>query len=229
LKSALLISLLIALLAQVSLAQTDSPAATIGNRGNQLVGIRLGVYHFTTDETVAPSEGLEIIGSKKDGFAAEFFYNYFLLDQLAFEFSLGSASRADIIFRSAEIGEFFGSINVFPIAVGMKVTPLSGLVSDRYQPYFHGGGSLVITRELFEGIRRVDYQALLNRGGPLSRAAFGWWAGFGFESYVSARICVTSSFKYHSIDYSESIGGFKDHSGYQIAFGVAYIFRKKSG
>lgn len=227
-RSVLLISLMLTLLAQVSFAQTDAPATIIGNRGNQLVGIRLGVYHFTTDETVSLSEGLEIIGSKKDGFAAELFFNYFPLDQLAFELSLGSASRADIIFRSAEIGEFFGSINVFPIAVGMKVTPLSGLLSDHYQPYFHGGGSLVITRELFEGIRRVDYQALLNRGGALSRAAFGWWAGFGFESYVASKICVTSNFKYHSIDYSESIGGFKDHSGYQITFGVAYIFRKRS-
>jgi hypothetical protein len=192
------------------------------------VGIRLGVYHFTTDETVSLSEGLKIIRSKKDGFAAEFFYNYFLLDQFGFEFSLGSASRADIIFRSVEIGEFFGSVNVFPIAIGLKVTPLSGLVSEHYQLYFHGGGSLVITRELFEGARGVDIDAYLDRGGAQSRTDFGWWAGFGFESYVSSRICVTSNFKYHSIDYSESIGGFKDHSGYQITFGVAYIFRKKS-
>ena len=227
-RSALLIPTLLTLLAQVSFAQTDLPAAAMGNRGNQLVGIRLGVYHFTTEETVSPSEGLEIIGSKKDGFAAEFFYDYFLLDQLGFEFSLGSASRADIIFRSDLIGEFFGSVNVFPIAVGMKVTPLSGLVSERIQPYVHGGGSLVITRELFEGARGVDIEAYWNRGGSQSRTAFGWWAGFGFESYVSSRISVTSNFKYHSIDYSESIGGFKDHSGYQITFGVAYIFRKKS-
>ena len=227
-RNTLLVSLLITLLAQVSFAQTDSPENTVGNRDNQLVGIRLGVYHFTTEETVSPSEGLEIIGSKKDGFAAEFFYDYFLLDQLGFEFSLGSASRSDIIFRSDSIGEFFGSVNVFPIAVGIKLTPLSGLISKHYQPYVHGGGSLVITRELFEGARGVDIEAYWNRGGSKSRTAFGWWTGFGFESYVSSRICVTSNFKYHSIDYSESIGGFKDHSGFQITFGVAYIFRKRS-
>jgi hypothetical protein len=228
LRNALLVSLLIALLAQMSSAQTDSPATTVGNRGNQLMGIRLGVYHFTTDETVAPSEGLEVVGSKKNGFAAEFFYDYFLLDQLGFEFSLGSASRADIIFRSDSIGELLGSVNVYPIAIGIKVTPLSGLVSDHYQPYLHGGGSLVITRELFEAGRGVDPVAYWDRGGAQSRTDFGWWAGFGFESYVASRICVTSNFKYHSIDYSESIGGFRDHSGYQITFGVAYIFRKKS-
>jgi len=228
LRSIILSVALLTSLVQASFAQTDSATTVMGNQGNQLAGVRLGVYHFTTEETASPSEDLEVIGGEKNGFAAEFFYNYFLLDQLGLEFSLGSSSRGDIIFRSDEIGEFFGSVNVYPIAVGIKVTPLSGLVSDRYQPYFHGGGSLVITRELFEGVRSVDLQALWDRGGTQSRTDFGWWAGAGFESYVSTGICVTSNFKYHSIDYSKSIGGYNDHSGYQVTFGVAYIFRKKS-
>lgn len=216
------------LLAEAPFAQSDSPEGVIGNRGNQLLGIRLGVCHFTTDEATSPSEGLEVIGGSKNAFTGELFYNYFMLDQLALEFCLGSNARGDITFRSPEIGEFFGSVNVYPIAVGIKLTPLSGLVSDHYQPYFHGGGSLVVTRELFESANYVDIYAYYDRGGQKSRTDFGWWAGFGFESYIMSSVCVTSSFKYHSIDYSKSIGGYKDHSGYQITFGAAYVLRKKA-
>jgi hypothetical protein len=222
-----IIAVLLFMAAQVTLAESNASSGIIGNRGNQLLGVRLGVYHFTTEETVSPSRGLDIIGGHRNGFAGEFFYNYFPLDQLGLVATLGSSSRSDIIFRSQEIGEFFGSVNVYPIAVGIKLTPVSGLVSDRYQPYFHGGGSIAITRELFEGVRSIDLEAYWGRGGSQSRTDFGWWVGTGFESYVASNICVTSSFKYHSIDYSESIGGYRDHSGYQVAFGVAYIFRKR--
>jgi hypothetical protein len=45
---------------------------------------------------------------------------------------------------------------------------------------------------------------------------------------VMSSVCVTSNFKYHSVDYSKSIGGYKDHSGYQITVGAAYILRSKA-
>ena len=191
-----------------------------------MAGIRLGAYHFTTDEDAVPSDGFEIKRGGKDGFAIEAFYNYFFLDQVGVEATLGSANRDDLIFESEEIGQLFGSANVYPIAVGIKLTPLSGLVSDHYQPYFHGGGSLVITREMFQGGKFKDLYALYERGSK-SRTDFGWWIGAGFESYISSVVCVTSNFKYHFIDYSKPIAGYKDHSGYQITLGVAYILRKK--
>lgn len=209
-------------------ATAGSSDQPVGNKGNQLVGIRIGAYHFTTEEKLSLSKGLEVSGGSKDAVTAELFYNYFVLDQLAFELSLGNSSRSDITFKSDEIGEFFGTVNVYPIALGVKLTPLSGIVHEHFQPYVHGGGSLVITREIFEGIRSIDLEEYLDRGGEQSSTDFGWWAGAGFESYVSSRICVTSNFKYHAIDYSESIGGYKNHSGYQIMVGVAYIFRKKT-
>lgn len=223
--SLLIMLALTALPLTVLAGSSDQP---IGNKGNQLVGIRIGSYHFTTDEELSISEGLEISGGSKNAVTAELFYNYFFLDQLGFEFSLGSATRSDITFESDSIGEFLGTVNVYPIAVGVKLTPLSGIVSEYFQPFVHGGGSLVITREMFEGARRIDIREYLDRGGEQSKTDFGWWAGAGFESYVSSRICVTSNFKYHSIEYSESIGGYKNHSGYQIMVGVAYIFRKKT-
>jgi len=216
----------LALLVQAAWAQDNSHKAIKGNRGNQLVGLRIGVYHFTSNEESIFGDNLVSSSITKNGFAAELFFNYFFLDQVALEVSLGNANRGDILFENDSIGRLFGSASVYPIAVGIKVTPLSGIIRDRYQPYIHGGGSLVVTREIFEGGRLTGPYTFYDFSSK-SRTGLGWWVGGGFESYVSSTIAVTSNFKYYSIDYSKYIAGYKDHSGYQISVGVAYIFRKK--
>jgi hypothetical protein len=197
-----------------------------GNRGNQLLGVRIGLLHYTSSDKQTYPEGVVFSGAIENGFVAEAFYNYYFLDQLGLEISLGNANRGDIVFESDSIGRLFGAASVYPIAVGLKLTPLSGIVRDHYQPFLSAGGALVITRELFEGgylTNPYDYYDLSTK----SKTDVGWWVGGGFESYVSSTICVHSSLTYYGIDYSEPIAGNKDHSGYRLAFGIAYIFRKK--
>ncbi|MBU1318970.1 MAG: outer membrane beta-barrel protein [candidate division Zixibacteria bacterium] len=223
----LMTALLFTLLLQAAWAQDDSHNTIKGNRGNQLVGVRLGIYHFTSNEESIFGDNLISSSTTNNGFAAEVFFNYFFLDQTALEVSLGNANRGDILYENESIGRLFGSAGVYPMTLGLKITPLSGIVSGHYQPYIHGGGSLVVTREIFEGGTLYTDQYAYYDFGSKSRTAFGWWAGGGFESYVSSTIAVTSNFKYYSIDYSKYIAGYKDHSGYQISVGIAYIFRKK--
>jgi hypothetical protein len=226
LKSSFLGLLIFSILAQLCFAQQGSDVVIVGNRGNQLVGARVGIYHYTTNEKSIFSDNLVASSTTSDGFAAEVFYNYFLLDQLAMEISLGSANRGDILYEDST-ARLFGSANVYPMTFGIKITPLSGLVSDHYQPYVDGGGSVVVTREIFEGgTLYTDYYSPYDFGSK-SKTSVGWWAGGGFESYVAQTLAVTSNFKYYSIDYSKYIAGYKDHSGYQISVGLAYIFRKK--
>jgi opacity protein-like surface antigen len=193
----------------------------------QYIGVRIGLFHTTsTDESVFVDLPVtSSIGS--NAISAEFFYNYFFLDQIGFEIILGSISRGDIEFVDDSSYRLLGSANVYPIAIGLKLTPLSGITSRSFQPYIHGGGSLVVTRELYESGQLAGQYNDLYAFGSRSETDFGWWAGGGLESFVSSSVCITSDFKYQSIKHGEYIAGYKDHSGYQITFGVGYIFRKR--
>jgi len=197
------------------------------NKGTQAVGIRIGVHHFTTGEEAEVTEGLRVEPGGQEGFAAEAFYNYYLLDQLAFEVSLASAHRSDVTFKSTETGAvFFGTANVYPMSVGIKVAPLASMLSEKYQPWFAGGGSLVITRELFEAARDIDLEEYFDRG-EKSKTDLGYWLGAGFDSFISRSFGVTGSFKYFGIEYDSPVAGYRDHSGWQITVGVSYIVRKR--
>ncbi len=202
-------------------AQSDEQNVLIGNKGNQMLGVRFGVHSFTTNEE-GTFEDLDVNTSTDVSFAAEFYFNYFLVDKLGMELSLGSAHRGEVVFRDSNSALVsYGSANVYPMSVGLKATPLSGWVSDHYQPFFLIGGSLVVARRIFE-----TGDLGLYAYGTESETDFGWFWGAGFESYISHSICVSSSFKQYSIDYSDYIAGYKDHSGWQIIVGIAYIWRQ---
>jgi len=217
--------ILVLVISSACFAQTEEAEPIRGNKGNQIIGIRLGIYHFTTAEESIFGDNLVFSGAHENGFAAEFFFNYYFLDQLALEVSLANANRGDILFESDSIGRLFGSANVYPMAVGLKFTPVSGIISEKFQPYFFGGGSLVITREIFEGGTLYGPYTFYDFDSK-SRTDVGWWAGGGIESYLSRKILLSSSFKYYSIEYSKYIAGYKDHSGYQITVGIGYNFKK---
>ncbi len=191
------------------------------------MGVRIGLYHTTsTDKSVFV--GLPVTSSiGRNALSAEFFYNYFFLDQIGFEIILGSISRGDIEFEDDFDHRLIGSANIYPMAIGLKLTPLSGITSRKFRPYIHGGGSLVVTRELYEGGQLAGQYNDLYAFRSRSETDFGWWAGGGLESFVSSSVCITSDFKYQSIKHGEYIAGYKDHSGYQITFGVGYILGKQ--
>jgi hypothetical protein len=225
-RSALIAVLVLVAVAGFAAAQEDLDG---GGRGDQLVGLRFGLYHNTGDRGAAPDSSPSPVRSNisENAVTMEFFYNYYVLDWLAFEGILGTISRGDVEFSDDLGNRAFGSASMYPIQVGLKLAPLSGHVSDNYRPYIHGGGALFVVREIYEGGYLAspydDYYTFATR----SKTKFGWWLGGGFESYVSQTICLTSDIKYESISYSDIIAGFRDHSGYQITVGVAYIFRHK--
>ncbi len=225
LKLTVLVIAMISLCASVVFAQNQRQEDT--KRKLQYAGVRIGLYHTTaTDES--PFEGMPVtsnIGS--NAVTAEFFFNYFFIDQIGFEVILGSISRGDIEFKDDQSNRLFGSASVYPMAFGLKLTPLTSLVSRRFRPYIHGGGSLVVTRELYEGGQLAGQYYSSYALATRSESDFGWWAGGGIESFVSSSICITSDFKYQSIKYNEYIAGRKDHSGYQITLGVGYILGKR--
>ena len=69
---ACLVLLTIFAVAVLPLAACADPSdKLVGNKGNQLAGLRLGGYHFTTDEKLSPSEGLEELPLKRLRFRSQ--------------------------------------------------------------------------------------------------------------------------------------------------------------
>lgn len=186
------------------------------------MGIRLGVGHFSTDSP--DNEYINYnITADRNGFFSELFYNWQFMNELALDLSLGVINRGE--FRwVVEEGNFFGSINVYPISIGIKARPFANMLSKHYQPYVAVGGSLCFGRAVIEGGTVYDYRYYIDSP-EKTRTDVGWWISTGFESFVSSTIMITSTFKYQGIKFSNTIGGYKDYTGYQIAFGVGYVFK----
>ena len=113
------------------------------------MGIRLGVGHFNSD---TPDEEYidYTISADQNGFYSELFYNWQFMNELALDISLGVVNRGEFRWLVDE-GNFFGSINVYPISLGIKVRPFANMLSKHYQPYVAGGGSLIFGRAVIEG------------------------------------------------------------------------------
>jgi len=194
-------------------------------KGLSVIGVRFGVGHANED---VPDEVYSdyVVTADQDGFFSELFFNWYFLNEFALEIGLAALNRGDFRFNIPGEGNFFGNINVYPIMFGLKVKPFSSFLDQVAQPYLGAGGSIVVGRALIEGGTVYNPYLYIDRSLE-SETSLGWWMSAGFESFVARNICLTSCFKYQNMDFNEPVGGFGDHSGYQISFGVAYIFRDK--
>jgi hypothetical protein len=211
----IIISILMALILTVNLNGANL-------KGLSYAGIRLGVGHISQD---SPDEQYSdyAITADQNGFYSEAFYNWHFSNDFALEITLAAFNRGEFRWQIEGIGNLFGSINIYPLMVGLKVKPFASMLEEKYQPYVNFGGSLVVGRNLIEGGTVVDPTVYLEGD---SFTTWGWYAGAGFESFISSTICITSSIKYQKLKFDEAVGGYLDHSGYQISFGAAYIIRK---
>ncbi len=194
--------------------------------GISYAGIKIGVGHTSQD---TPDEQYidYSISSSQNGLHTEVFFNWHFLNEVALDVGLSVINRGEFRWQVEGTGNFFGSINLYPLDAGVKIKPLASQLSDHYQPWVAGGGSLIIGRGVIEGGSIFDPYIYLDRDSE-SATTFGWWIGAGFDTFVSTTIGLSGSVKYHKMDFNdEAIGGYVDHSGYQIAFGIAYILRKQ--
>jgi opacity protein-like surface antigen len=204
------------------LVATNLSGANIG--GLSYAGIRIGVGHTNQADPDVQYSNYDITVDQ-NGFYTEAFFDWQFLNELSLDISLAALSRGEFRWTIPDVGNFFGSINLYPIMVGLKIKPLISMLSDDYQPWIAGGASLVVGRAVVEG--GTVYSPYIYIGqAEKSQTSLGWWLGAGFDSFVSSTIVLTSSFRYQHMKFGEPVGGYLDHSGYQIAFGIGYIFRK---
>jgi opacity protein-like surface antigen len=192
-------------------------------KGLSYAGIRIGVGHTDQADPDVLYSNFDITVDQ-NGFYTEAFFDWQFLNELSLDIGLAALSRGEFRWTVPDVGNFFGSINLYPIMVGLKIKPLVSQLSDDYQPWIAGGGSLVVGRAVVEGGTVLDPNVYV--ASAQSQTNLGWWLGAGFDSFVSSTIVVTSSFRYQHMKFGEPVGGYLDHSGYQIAFGIGYIFRK---
>jgi len=212
----IIISILIALALTVNLSGANL-------KGLSYAGIRLGVGHISQDSPDEQYSDYDITADQ-NGFYSEAFYNWQFSNNFALEVGLAALNRGEFRWMIEGVGNFYGSINLYPLMVGLKVKPFASFLEDKYQPYFNFGGSLIVGRRLIEG--GSIYDPYFYIGNSDSETSLGWYAGGGFDSFISSTIGLTSSIKYQKMKFDDAVGGYLDHSGYQISFGVAYIFRK---
>ncbi len=193
--------------------------------GLSYIGVRIGAGHSDLGE---PDETFLDYRAdvQETGFYTEVFFNWHFMNEFALEVALAALNRGEFRWFVPNTGNFFGTINLYPIMVGLKLKPLASQLSRYYQPYISGGGSVIVGRAVIDGGSVANPYLYYNPDAE-SETALGWWAGFGFESFVSTTICITSSFRYQYMKFGEPIGGYEDHTGYQISFGIAYIFTKE--
>lgn len=202
-------------------------------RGTTSIGARLGLFNNSHNEIDRINSDVRLFASKNI-FYIEGYLNYYLLDFLALAANLGSYSKGDIrfdVYYDGELdGSFIGQASVYPIQLGLKLSPFNGQLPLKFRPYFEGGGALIVGRE---AANMGTYRTVFGRytdGTIGSETDFNWWGAIGTEIPLSTTIQVDLMFKYLKTKFSGDIAGIKDYSGVQISIGIGYAKpHKKAG
>ncbi len=189
-----------------------------------MIGVRLGTWVDQGGGVTIPDPDIEA-DLPDAGFFTEIFYCHRFARTLMTEISLGIASRGE-----AEVLHFddryIGTINLYPVMVQLKFSPLSGL-SRVYQPYILGGAGFVFGRHNSQIIRSDDpyYDPYF---ADRTETDFVGVFGGGMDFAVSEQFGLNLSAKYYSIKFKNGLAGVKDNTGISINFGFSYHLFKKN-
>ncbi len=156
----------------------------------------------------------------KSSIYAEFFYAHRFFPSLAGEFSIGIFSRGDFTYLVQQ-DILLGTVNLYPIMVSAKIYPLAGITRGGIHPYFQAGGCLFFGRrtatDYYYGYDFVDQSA----------TKITYVIGGGIDFPVADQIGLTCNAKYIPVKFGSPLAGVKDYSGWQISFGIGYIFGRR--
>ena len=217
---------LVLVIAAIGNAYYTRPAAA-GNDlvGKNMVGVRLGPWLAEGLTTGIQTTQVKVVSSST-AFHLELFYEYHLSGPLFLDMNFGAVSRGDIRIETGSASARFsaiGTAGIFPLGIGLQVSPLAGRSEQSLQPFVALGGSLVIgTETLSYGINSpvgtyVGY-------GSESRESLGWYAGGGFNWVLGANFALSALGKYQYAKFGKELVGVKDYSGAQILVGAAYLY-----
>lgn len=190
------------------------------------LGGRVGVFSNTEDDLATGSDLVQLFGNKTNIYI-EAALGYYFLPQAALVANLGTYSKGDIRFEAVQAGvgprTFFGSAAIYPIQLGIKLSPFRSTFPLRAQPFVEGGGALIIGTESINSLYYDYYRDAWVDGNIETETDWNWWAGAGVEIPVSRQIYIDFMAKYVNIDFSGDIAGILDYSGWQVSFGFGYL------
>jgi opacity protein-like surface antigen len=182
------------------------------------IGGRLGLWTNTGDDEAAPGSDFSLDFSSSSVYG-EFFYTYRVTRPLALELSLGLYSRGEVKYIRVN-DTYIGSVNLYPILLGAKFYPLSGIAKTPFHINLQPGVGLVYGKQDVVSYIYADYAFLDEE----SRAKFVYFLGAGIDWAVSSQIGLTASFKYMPVEFGKALAEVKNYTGWTLAFGVGYIF-----
>lgn len=197
-------------------------------RGATELGLRLGLFSNSHNEMGQSTNDVRLFANQTNIYV-EGFIDYYLTSWLALALNLGSYSkgdiRLDVYINGALDGSFIGTASIYPVQVGIKLSPFKGELPLRSLPYLEGGVALIVGRTT-----AYSQFARYSDGVIGSETDLGWWIGGGVEIPLADRFQLDLMVKYINTKFSGDIAGIKDYSGLQASVGVGFIhLRKQEG
>jgi hypothetical protein len=194
--------------------------------GSFEVGVRVGVFANDENELAVQDSPVELFGNKRNIYA-EGFAAYYLLEPLAAVVNLGSYAKGDIRFEAQDVFggryTFFGSASIYPIQLGLRLSPFARQLPAAISPYIEAGGALIVGRESIGQLYYDQFSDAFIDGTIGTETDWNWWAAAGAEIPVATKFNLDFMFKYIRTEFSGDIAGIRDYSGWQITIGVGYF------
>jgi len=188
---------------------------------SHFAGARFGAWAMLGDETVTDgvSQPVELSAGALYG---EFFYAHRVHPMISAEISIGVFSQGDITYDAGSAVYYYGA-KVYPILISAKFYPFSANTGHSMHPYLRAGGGVAYgTRDAIDPYY-YGYDYFIED----TETKFTYAVGAGVDWAVASQIGLNLDFKYVPIKFGKPLAGFKDYSGWQLVFGVGYIFQSK--
>jgi hypothetical protein len=205
------------------LAVEKQPADKLLAANYSMVGLRLGFWADMANANVVPD--ISVDADLPDaGFYTEIFLDYRLARPLMIELSMGVASRGDVVIIDAD-DKYVGTINLYPLLLQLKLSPLSGRTHS-FHPFLLAGGGFVWGRQSIEFVSSVDF--FYNPDiATKTETDFIGVVGGGFDLALSEQLGLSIVTKYHPVKFGDSLGGVSEYSGIAFSIGVSYFLHRK--
>lgn len=200
------------------------PAAAIdvvktGYPYSHFIGARVGGWAITGKSTF--DDGVNQPIERSSGAVyGEFFYAHRFNPIIALEFSIGAFNQGDITYDD---GIYYSAATIYPIMVSGKLFPFGSKGMGSFHPYLRAGGGIAYGSRDEVSAYYYDY----DYGVEDTEVKITYEIGGGLDLPVSSQIGLILDFKYVPIDFGSPLAGFDDYSGWELSFGVGYIFQSK--
>lgn len=184
-----------------------------------MVGLRIGAWVAQGGDV----NELNVTAEFPDAsFYTEIYYDHRFTPAIIGEISLGVSTRGDATYLDGD-NKYVGTINLYPMLLQLKISPLAGGLSG-FRPYLIGGGGVVVGKQSTDIVIGPSLPLYLNEESQTDLLVV---LGGGIDIPLSEQLGLNINGKYHWIDFGDNLAGLTDYSGMAISVGVAYFLHKK--